>query len=388
MKKKFSLICTFLLLALLACGDNTEPAEAQTDDSQTSVEGTTGPALPGIDHWLAITDSIGVEMGDSNLVFGQIVDAQFLPDGNIAVADMQKNKISIFTAEGEFVTAVGRKGSGPGEYLMLSTFEVTEDGGFIVPDVMGGKLNFYDSEYSFTDAMTGFFPTPPMMISSVDGGFVGLKPEFEQGEDEMHMGMGIYLWTDSAAADVEYARNMILFDMNDLAATVKTMVFFDTDRNDNVLSAPYSTEEYIITSQSPDGEQRWQIVEDFPRVKKSDEEIAEEQELIRSRMVAAGTPAEMADLFQIEEYKVFVGQLEVDNMNRLWVLSSVYDTAVYRIYDCETGEFLFTAALRADEAHEDMVPSISDYGITGLDAYSDEWSRVYIIQPEDPALFE
>ncbi|MCK5786642.1 MAG: 6-bladed beta-propeller [Candidatus Sabulitectum sp.] len=392
MKKALSSISMLTLLFLLAltltaCGNNSDQAQDPTDP-ETADEGTSGLPLPEIDHWLVITDSIGVELGDSNLVFAQIVGTQFLPDGNIAVADMMKNKISIFSPDGEYITAVGREGSGPGEYLMLSTFAVTEEGGFIVPDAMGGKLNFYDPEYNFTDAMTGFFPTPPIMISPVDGGFVGLKPEFEQTEDEMQTGMGIYLWTDSAAHTVEYVRNMILFDINDLGATVKTMVFFDTDQNDNVLLAPYSTEEYKITSLSPDGEEIWQISEDFPRVRKTTEEIEEERELIRSRMIASGAPAAMAENFQLEEYKVFIGQLEIDNRNRVWVLIGLYDSAVYRVYDCDTGDFLFSAALRADEAHEDVLPVISDYGIMGFNADSDEWPRVYIIQPEDPALFD
>ena len=163
---------------------------------------------------------------------------------------------------------MGRKGSGPGEYLMLSTFAITEDGGFMVPDAMGGKLNFYDSEYNFTEAMTGFFPTPPIMISPVHDGFVGLKPEFEQTEDEMQIGMGLYLWTDSSAHDIEYTRNMVLFDMNDLTSSVKTMVFFDTDQNSHIFTAPYSTEDYVITALSMDGEEVWQIIEDYPRAKK------------------------------------------------------------------------------------------------------------------------
>ncbi|MCK5130660.1 MAG: 6-bladed beta-propeller [Candidatus Sabulitectum sp.] len=386
MKRLLTIVSIVFLLALLACGDSADPGETQ----QAPDTGTTGQgmALPEIDHWLVITDSIGVELGDSNLVFGKVVAAHFLPDGNIAVADVMKTRISIFSPEGEYLATVGRKGSGPGEYLMLTTFATTYDGGLIVPDAMGGKLNFYDSEFNFTDAMTGFFHTPPILISPIEGGFVGLKPEFDQGEEEMHIGMGLYLWTDSSTYEVEYARNMILFDMNDLGAAVKTMVFFDTDRNNNVLNAPYSTEEYVITSLTRDGEQIWQIVEDYPRVKKSDEEIAEERELLRSSLLATGIPTEIADSFQLEEYKVFIGGLEIDNKNRLWVLSGLFDTPVYRVYDCDTSEFLFTAALRADESHENLALSINSYGIMGFEADSDDWSRVYIITPEDPTLFE
>ncbi|HRW78924.1 MAG TPA: hypothetical protein P5207_09680, partial [Candidatus Sabulitectum sp.] len=55
---------------------------------------------------------------------------------------------------------------------------------------------------------------------------------------------------------------------------------------------------------------------------------------------------------------------------------------VYRVYDGDTGEFLFTAALRADEAHENVMPAISPYGVLGFDPITEEWSRVYMIEPE------
>ncbi|MEA3266674.1 MAG: 6-bladed beta-propeller, partial [Candidatus Fermentibacteria bacterium] len=280
MAKLLSIVSIVTLLVLGACGSGTDPADTAGDVQQAEGDQATGLPMPQIDYWLEITDSIGVELGDSNLVFGQIVGAQFLPDGNIAIADMMKNKISIFSQQGSFLASVGRKGSGPGEYLMLSTFAVTEDGGFIVPDAMGGKLNFYDPEYNFTEAMTDFFPTPPIMISPVHGGFVGLKPEFEQTEDEMQIGMGLYLWTDSSAHDIEYTRNMVIFDMNDLTSSVRTMVFFDTDQNGHIFTAPYSTENYKITALTLDGEEVWQIIEDYPRVQKSDSEIEEERELL------------------------------------------------------------------------------------------------------------
>ena len=387
MAKLLSILSIVTLLVLAACGSGSDPADTSGNAQQADDAGATGVPMPEIDYWLEITDSIGVELGDSNLVFGQIVGAQFLPDGNIAIADMMKSVIGVFSPEGEFISSVGRKGSGPGEYLMLSTFAVTEDGSFIVPDAMGGKLNFYGPEYNFTEAMTGFFPTPPIMISPVHNGFVGLKPEFEQTEEEMLIGMGLYLWTDSSAYDIEYTRNMVLFDMNDLTSSVKTMVFFDTDQNGHIFTAPYSTEDYVITALSMDGEEVWQIIEDHPRAKKSDAEIEEERDLLRSSMAATGTPPEMADHFQIEEYKVFIGGLAVDNNNRLWALSSIHDSPVFRVYDCATGDYLFTAALRTDETHENISVTVNRYGITGFEANSEDWPRVYIIAPEDPALF-
>ncbi|RKZ04323.1 hypothetical protein DRQ21_03115 [Candidatus Fermentibacteria bacterium] len=386
MKQTVPVLCILTLITVAACGNGSQGADS-AQEQQTGSE-TAGAVMPEVDHWLVVTDSIGVELGDSNLVFGQIVAGEFMPNGNIVVADMVKNKISIFSADGEFIAQAGRQGSGPGEYQLLTTVAVTAEGGLIVPDAMGGKLNFYDSDYNFVDTMTGFFPSPPVMISPVAGGFVGLKPEFEQTEEEMRTGMGIYLWTDSVTADVEYVKNMIPLDLNDLGATAKAMVLFDTDYNGNVFLTPYSTEDYTITCVSPDGEEIWSITEEQSTVRKTDEEIEEEREMVRSRLIAGGAPASMAENYQVEEYKAFISMLEVDNLHRLWVQSGLYNSAFYRVYDCDNGDFLFTAALRVDDEHEGVTPTISEYGITGFDPNTNTWSRLYIIHPEEPDLFQ
>lgn len=382
MKRNIFSVCILSVLGLMACNSADSAVEQQAAAGEA-----TGISMPEIDHWLVVSDSIGVELGDSNMVFGQIIKAEFMPNGNIITADLLKSKISIFSPDGEYLTSIGRKGSGPGEFQILASFAVTDSGCVIVPDAMGGKLNFYDAEYNFTDEISGFYPAPPIVISPVRDGFVGLKPEFIMEDDNMQTGIGIYLWTDTAACEIEYIKNMLPFDSNDMGATVKTMVFFATDHNDNVILAPYSTEDYVITALSPDGEQIWQIIEEFDRVKKSDAEIEEELEMIRSQLVANGAPASMAEHFMPEDYKIFIEDLAVDNKNRVWVQSGRYNSVVYRVYDCTTGDFLFTAALRTDDVHEKIIPAINGYGITGLIKDSDTWSRLYLIQPEDPNLF-
>ncbi len=136
-----------------------------------------------------------------------------------------------------------------------------------------------------------------------------------------------------------------------------------------------------------EGNELWTIEEDFPRVEKSQEDIDIERELVRSRMLAGGAPPAMAESYEPDEYKSMIASLSVDSMNRLWVMSGLYDGGVFRVYDGDTGEFLFTAALRTDEYHENVTPFITKHGIVAFDAVSDEWHRVYTIEPEDPSLF-
>lgn len=382
---KYLLIIGVLLLAA-GCGDEAPAGDGQqggeTGGEPTSLE------MPQVDKWLVIQDSLGVELGDSNLVFGTIVAAQFLPNGNIAIGDMGKTAVSVYSPEGEFLASVGQKGQGPGEYLLLSSFAVTPDNGFIVPDAMGGKINFYDSGYGFTHELSGFFPSPPVGIAPVPGGFVGLKPAFEQNEDEMLTGMSVCLWTDSAEADVVYRENLIPFDMNDMGAMAKTAIMFTVDGDGNVILAQYDVENYRITSFTPEGQEIWTIEEDFPMVRKPQEDIEIEREIVRNRMTAGGAPPAMADSYEPDPYRSMVASLSMDNHNRLWVMSGLYEGAVFRVYDAASAEYLFTAALRTGEEGENIMPVISPYGILAFDPTSDDWPRVYIVGSEDPSLFQ
>lgn len=383
---KYLILAAAALLAVSGCGGETPAAGDQQgenggEDYPTSLE------MPEVDQWLVIVDSIGVELGDSNLVFGTIVGAEYLPNGNIVIGDMAKTIVNIYSPEGEYLASVGQKGQGPGEYLLLSSFAVTPDGGLIIPDGMGGKINFYDSEFNYTRAMEGFFPAPPMGIAPVEGGFVGLKPAFEQNEDEMLTGMAVSLWTDSAEADVVYRENLIPFDMNDMGAMAKTAIIFAVDRDENVFLGEYDTENYLITCYNRAGEELYTIEEDFPMVRKPQEDIEIEREIVRNRMIAGGAPPAMAESYEPDLYRPMIASMSVDNQNRLWVGSGLYEGAVFRVYDAVTAEFLFTAALRADEAHDNVMPSITLYGMLAFDPTSEEWPRVYVIQAEDPELF-
>lgn len=383
---KEMIVTALIAVILTGCGGSVPSDEVVATENESGE--ITALEMPEVDHWLVIEDSIGVELGDSNLVFGTIVGAEYLPNGNIAIGDMTKVTVNIYSPRGDYIASVGQKGQGPGEYLLLSSFAIKPDNGFIITDAMGGKINFYDSEYNFTEEMTGFFPSPPMDITPVENGFVGLKPAWEQDGEEMFSGMAVSLWTDSSEADVVYRENLVPFDFNNMGAMAQTMIIFAVDQDEDVFLAQYDTEEYLVTAYGPDGTEQWTIQEEYPMVLKPEEDIEIEREMVRNGMIARGAPEAMAESYEPDPYRSMIGMLCIDSLNRLWVMSGLYDGAVFRVYDTDTGDYLFTSALRTDEFHEDVMPVIGKYGILGFDPTTEEWPRVYMIAPEDASLFQ
>jgi len=366
MIRSLSILVLALLLAA-GCGGGEQPAENGQDTSaDNGGDNATVPldeeySLPEADVYLTVSDSIGVELGDSNYVFGQIIGADLTASGNIAVLDLQKTCISVFNPAGDFIERIGRQGSGPGEFQLpagMAFFPVEAESGtpdslvpgFAVCDAMGGKLVYFDAEHDYMMDVQGFFPSPPAVLAGVRGGdIVGMKPEFVQDETGMYMGFTIARWPmGEPEPSVVYYESMSPFDPSDLSSMQDDIVSFAASPDGLVLTAPLSTEEYTFTLWSPDGEELFIFVdEDYQRVPKSQTEIETEREMVNSRMVQQGMPESMAN-WEPDPYRSAVGGLWFDELDRIWVTRGTTRTPSFDVYDLD-GNLLFNAALDAGE---------------------------------------
>ncbi len=91
---KYLLFLTMFIVLVSGCGSS-EPADGvETADSAEGSVAEGEYTLPVADSYLIVTDSIGVEMGDSNYVFGAITAAGFADNGDVAILDLQKLSLS------------------------------------------------------------------------------------------------------------------------------------------------------------------------------------------------------------------------------------------------------------------------------------------------------
>jgi hypothetical protein len=70
------------------------------------------------------TLSIGVQYGDENQMFGQIQDVALDSLHRIYILDSHKQDIRVFNASGEYLTTVGRRGRGPGEFQLARSMAI------------------------------------------------------------------------------------------------------------------------------------------------------------------------------------------------------------------------------------------------------------------------
>ncbi|MCD6588419.1 MAG: 6-bladed beta-propeller [Candidatus Fermentibacteraceae bacterium] len=377
---KYLLLLPLALLLITGCG-SPQPSEDASDGADTADNSTTENdvyVLPDADEYLTVTDSIGIELGDSNFVFGTIVGAEFTKDGDIAILDAQKSTVSLFTPDGDFIRRIGRNGSGPGEFQMPAGMTFMPEGGLVVSDGGGGKLVYFDENFDYLAETSGFMPSPPTVITAISGTeIIGMKPDFEQNEDGMFMGFTVGKWNmESSAPVIVYYSHMSPFDPSDLSSLKDDIVLFTATEDGTVFTAPMSTEDYSFTAWTADGEEIFTFEnEDFQRVQKTQTEIELEAELVNSRMIANGMPASMAH-WEPDPYRTSISAMFVDGLNRLWVSRGTSATSAFDVYDLD-GNMLFTAALDAGARAKNWTTIICRDSFICFDADPEDYPRVF-----------
>lgn len=93
-------MCTCSLLVLLGCQEGSPSLDSTIEDSE--------------DYFLFATDSIGIEEGDDEYIFGKIRDVNYLANGTIVVIDQSFQRIRLYSPTGHHLKEVIGNGVGPG----------------------------------------------------------------------------------------------------------------------------------------------------------------------------------------------------------------------------------------------------------------------------------
>lgn len=105
-------------LLLVGCGDSASDWAGTVTDS-AGIQIVTSPpdgSWSSSDAWSVQEDlRIGAMEGQPELQFGQISGMDVDSDGRIFVIDQQASEVRVFGPSGEFIAAMGKQGSGPGE---------------------------------------------------------------------------------------------------------------------------------------------------------------------------------------------------------------------------------------------------------------------------------
>lgn len=382
-----------LFVVFLACGT------AEQDIAETISDNSNGNGNDGdnqIPHYLiTAVDTIGVELGDSNYVFGSIETALFGSNGEVLVLDGLAKQISVFASDGEFLTHIGRQGSAPGEFQRPMAMAFLGNGQLAVSDTWGGKMILFDSNYAYSGEITGFFPAPPMAISGADGSaFVGLMKKFDIENDLVGYSLGRL--DEVAEPTVVYAEEMMDFLPTMIGpGYTETTVAFASDLSGKVFTSVMSTDEYIVSGYSPDGELFVTIEQPYTPVPKTMLEIEEEIEDFNAflenrqssggggRMQSMGVQIPLDELvLEPNPNHYAVSELMVDSEERVWVRRGAETQPFFDVFDY-SGNLLFTASIEeGDPDSADWEIVVGENNLLGYSSDPLGYPKVVVLHME------
>jgi hypothetical protein len=175
----FRLIAALAVCVLGVAGCEREPravdGELVWDSAGIRIVENPGPRWPGDDVWVVAPEpqlEIGSREGDEASTFYRLAHAARLSDGRILVLDGSTLQLRYFGASGEFLHRTGRRGSGPGEFQVLSHLQVLPADSVLVYDARQSRVTLFDAAGRL--AQTTRLTPPAGMVS---GDLLGRFPD-------------------------------------------------------------------------------------------------------------------------------------------------------------------------------------------------------------------
>lgn len=281
-------------------------------------------------------DSIGIEIGDSNYVFGNIIDAAFMPDGRIVLLDVLKDRISVFSQSGEYLASVGSEGQGPGEFMEPASIAVLANGEICVADFMSRKLIFFDSDLNYQREISGFSMQSPSIID--DGNYrsiVGFQTHYYFEDDNLFIGSRLAMWTDSSDPGIIYEHR---YNQHNGDGPVTIPFFaFATCSNGNVYCAELSKDEYRIMKYTAEGDTAFTISEPYSRMYRTEEELSSAHfgYILDTPGFDSNDQRAIRDRWEVDPVRNAISSIHVDGQERLWVRTGRGESPspMFEVYD-------------------------------------------------------
>lgn len=319
-------------------------AAAASSCGGTGREGGLGEEYDVPHHSLTVTGRIGIELGDTNYVFGVIRSAVPTEDGRVVVFDQQTSRLSMFSSDGGFIHSGGARGEGPGEFTMPSCVVPGPGGGVAVSDQGTGKIVFFDSTLAMEHELTGITPRAPgEMCVLPDLSIIGTRREFDR--EAGTIGSAICGWEPGDPQEgIVFFSNSAPFDPEDPSSTFRaTQLSFAAAGDGRVYVSTPSSEEYSIRCYDPSGELIRTLDRPFSRMRRTEEDMQMERdamEVLRQNRRGGPMPE-----WEPDPYCAAITSLSVVG-DELWARRGTETVPFYDVYDLD-GNPLYTCS--ADE---------------------------------------
>ena len=359
-KKVIIVISVFLLIA--ACGG--EQAETVTEVELEVIQ-------------LSVTDTIGIELGDSCYVFGYVADAA-RTDSVIYALDMSYAQLRKYTPEGDYSGHIGGRGDGPGELIMPQWLEFFSDGSIIIQDIT--DLGLYNNRGEWLSHIFVHSGNWPMQHTVTGPGTFAVRwHEFLREPSHISRNfIATYdlegefqaeFMTDSISIPVEPENN------TDALNRFFFSHYFCGDLDGNLYKVQRHIPQYRIVCYGPDAVPFDTLSLDLPVIYKTEEEIALEKRHTEEYLTGMGTSNLMQWIYEPDTFRAPIDGVWLGWEGNLWVLRGTETKPVFDVWSVPEGELLYRAELDLEILAEEF-----------LTFYINPWGRDFVAGHEDEGM--
>ena len=176
--------CPALALLLAACTADAPSSAVTRDSAGVAIVENLGPAA---ESWSLTPEPalvIGADPDDSLQSLYDVGGVTRLADGRIVLTDGGTRQVRVYSAAGDFLTAVGRNGEGPGEFRSLSRPYRLAGDSLLIYDFSLRRLSVLDPLFRFArdfrlQQIPDGEPVSPVLV--IAGGEILAGPGFSFG---------------------------------------------------------------------------------------------------------------------------------------------------------------------------------------------------------------
>ena len=329
---------------------------------------------------LVVVDSIGAEYGTGEYSFGDIADVDFSPTREILVLDRIECCIKVYSPDGDFISQIGRHGSGPGEMLAPAFMDVLGDGTICIRDESGWLTLSADGAY--LGLVQPGASSPMQMVSYGPTDLVGIRSELLSQDRQFIISKSIARWpgSDPATITATYFTREFELDPEDFAmdlvrADLFPMLF--AAGNGLVYVAPEPQRRADILVYRDDGVLLDTLRLSYPEVPKTMAEIEEERAFIAS-FFERTTQTMQVDWEPLPD-RPMIRSLGIDSLGNLWVQNGTELSPVIDVFNA-SGEHLFTASLPGREDASNWRFEILPEGTLAVPQDPELYPVVYLLE--------
>ncbi|MBN1433901.1 hypothetical protein JW921_04020 [Candidatus Fermentibacterales bacterium] len=342
-----------------------------------------GASWPWFSDTLRPADSIGVEMGDSCLMFGRISGVVPLGEGRLAVLDGISCRVSVFSSStGDFLWSFGRRGEGPGELLEPSSMTALPCGDLLVHDSMRASVERYGaSGRHLGSAPTGQFTRFLCFEGLTDSSFLGYSFDVERTADGFDMGYVIAEYSAGSGQRLRvYFEDMrpMEEDEPDFSGAYKSVA---TDGRGRVFISDMAAERYGIRVLDAAGSPLDTFELDAGLVEMDMETdvgyvmpvftvgVRYQEDDSAGGAIVSSRPG----------LRPFVADMGVDSAGNLWARRGTVDDHVWDVFSPD-GEHVGEVVLRGVPEDELVLLHLNRHGMAATLPFTDEYPRVYLFR--------